>query len=92
MSSLAEAIRAEIDKQAGPADETVIRFRYNPNEDQSFTFAAIYINDRWYLTGEGQMLGKRSFTHAEFMRVLALNSRKGLIWGIGTATAWEAVL
>lgn len=57
-------------------------------EEVACTYAAIFVGNRWYLTGETSALAAESpFSHRDFMDILALDD----VQNVEVATAFEAV-
>lgn len=75
---VAEGLREQVELQQGPADGTVVKFKYifdldAPKEERrKYTYAAVYVakKNRWFLSGIGSALS-REYQHADFMRMLA---------------------
>lgn len=93
-NSIAAQLRKDVDRAKGPEAGTVIRFEsVSPDgchecEQRRYTYAAVFVNDRWYLTGSQGFFGTHSFTHDQFVaNVLA----KEDIENIFVATDFEAV-
>lgn len=55
----------------GVDERTIMRFdiTFDEEGDKKYTYAAIYVNRKWYVTG-GSVLSKE-YEHADFMKVLA---------------------
>jgi hypothetical protein len=107
VSPAAKALRKAVEREAGPAAGTVVRFvrvvagEYDPMRDtnvvvrkQRLTYAAIFVNERWYLTGslaDGRSSGgpvrTTTLTHRNFVALLAGED----VEDAEVATAWEWV-
>lgn len=51
-----------------------------------YTYAAIYVGGRWYITGTGRWWGTNVFDHEDFIKRVIESSEK-----IEIATQWEAL-
>lgn len=92
MSAL-ERLRADLQKAQPMPEGTVIRFESvgeNGRWDAVvFVYAALFVNGRWYLTGDNSYFAK-SYTHQGLMDVFA--SKGKAIQNIQLATEFESVV
>jgi len=65
-------------------DGTVVRFV----SGGVYSYAAIYVNNRWYLTGNGYYFGGNVFTNEDFMENVLGNSGTD---NVEIATSFEEV-
>ncbi|QJD49876.1 hypothetical protein QDW19_gp61 [Microbacterium phage AvGardian] len=102
-----KALRKAVDAARGPAEGTVVRFirivagEYDPMRDtnvvvrkQRLTYAALFVNGRWYLTGsiaEGRAssgpVRTNSMTHRNFVELLGNED----VEDAEVAVAWDEV-
>lgn len=94
--SFAARLRKDIAQALGPEAGTVIRFdcviqpkHFDPRQsERRYTYAAVFANNHWYLTGQCEFFGANSFTHGQFIsEVLTRNG----VDNIAVATGFELV-
>ena len=93
-NSVAARLRRDLDRAKGPEVGSVIRFDsvspagYHECEERRYTYAAVFVNGHWYVTGAHGFSGEHSFTHGEFVaKVLAHEG----VQNIAIATDFEVV-
>lgn len=91
--NIAEQLRKQVDRAKGPAAGTVIRFDSvvagsGSREERRYTYAAVFANSHWYLTGTQCYFGAHSFSHDRFVsEVLAHEG----VEDIAIAAEFEAI-
>ena len=99
MSDAVKVLRKEI-ARSKIEEGTVVRFNrtlktrwdemsrraFEVEDGKVITYAAIFVNDRWYLTGKGE-LGNEALTNRDFVDRLSQSD----ISNIEVATAFESV-
>lgn len=108
VSPAVKALRKAVEREAGPADGTIVRFvrrvagEYDPMRDtnvvvrnQRLTYAALFVNERWYLTGslaEGRSSGgpvrTSTMSHRNFVTLLSGDNIEDA--EVATAFEWVA--
>lgn len=86
--SNAKVLRKQIEKRQVKVDEgTMIRFGSKAPCGPTYTYGAVFVVGRWWLTGEARYFGAQSFTNDEFLDILARPS----IVSVEVATEFETV-
>ena len=78
-SSLAKALKKSVDIIAPVIDEgTLLRIGvplqnddYTPPKTTTYTYAGLYVNNKWYLTGYNRLLNAEYATTADLLTALA---------------------
>lgn len=95
-NNVAAQLRKEVSRVKGPELGTVVRFElvitaeFNSltKEIRRYTYAAVFTNNYWYVTGERGFFGEHAFPHSRF--VAEVLARKG-VENIVVATDFETV-
>lgn len=79
VSGLAGSLKATVDMVAPVIDEgTVLRIAvlvrdndYSPPQEKTYTYAAVFVNNKWYLTGYTRLLASEYATTIELISACA---------------------
>lgn len=97
--TLLKQLREAIDRAKGPEAGTVVRFElvHRPSgrdadtemsASRRYTYAAVFANNRWYVTGKFGFHGEHSFTHGRFVSDVLANDE---VENITIATEYTTV-
>ena len=74
-----EVLKEEFGKRRRVKDGTVIRFVML----DKYTYAAVYVAGKWYITGTGKWWGTNIFEHDDFVKAIGAATK------MEVATEWE---
>lgn len=78
----------EIEKREVKVEEnTVVRFKSKGRLGIDYTYGAVFVVEKWWITGVANYFGGNVFTNDEFLELVA----RGTIFDVEVATEFTAV-